>query len=368
MDINVVTCSASSIVGINNFGDELLTQIYGDWVSECDPAISVTHLAVGGHGFLRREMRGLIEVASCLIYTGGGYFAEGQIVGHSVRRHAAALRNRRVFWSVYKRARRFGVPCAVFGLEVGPLSNPPYRSAVREILGTAKKVIVRNAESGDYVRSLCGDSVAVGVQLDAALATPVGLQGDSSQADRNRSDFRVGIHVHSIDGDTPGDDCVALVEHIKSQLPSGRRVVPYYFHDQRKHGEHPSRSVRAEQDFSTVFPGLTSVPYVNPAGTMAAVRTMDLVITSKLHLGIVARSFGVPVLALGSLPKIRRFYESIEEGDACARPRSFILNGLPVSLVECLAEEQGRVPVGEPFRESASGNREAVRDLMATLI
>ena len=44
--VHVVTCSASSIVGIKNFGDELLTEIYRRWIVACDGPITASHLSV----------------------------------------------------------------------------------------------------------------------------------------------------------------------------------------------------------------------------------------------------------------------------------------------------------------------------------
>ena len=367
MAMNVVTCSASSIVGINNFGDELLTQIYHGWVTEGDPSIRVSHLAVDGHGVLTRPARGQIEAASCLIFTGGGYFADGYGFGHTLRRHARAMRNRRVYWTVFKLARRLGVPCAVVGLEVGPLANPPYRRAVTEILCAARKIVVRNEESRAYATKLCGDSVEVAFHLDAALAHLPGVGTDPAVVDRKSREFCIGVHVHSVNDEISGSDCVDLLRHLVAQVPSDHRARLFYLHDQRKRGHHPSRSKQAEEYFSSEFPGTASIPYLDPADTVAAVRAMDLLVTSKLHLGIVARALGVPVLAIGGHPKIRRFYESIEEGEVCGAPSEFSSIGLPRQVTTCLRGERRRIPIGETFRESAMANRSAIRDLVRTL-
>jgi polysaccharide pyruvyl transferase WcaK-like protein len=368
MGVRVVTCSASSIEGINNFGDELLTQIYHAWVAECDPSIQVHHLAVDGHGVLTRDARARIEAASCLVFTGGGYFADGYGFSLTLKRHARALRNRQVYWTVFKRARSLGIPCGVLGLEVGPLANPLYRRAVREILSAAQVVVVRNEESQAYATKLCGgSSVEVAFHLDAALARIPAVSASSSGVDRDSGDFCVGVHVHSVDDEIAGRDCVDLLTRIVAQAPSDRRVRLFYFHDQRKRGTHPSRSKSAEEYFSNAYPGTESVSYTNPDATVAAIAEMDLIITSKLHLGIVARSFGVPVLAIGAHPKIRRFYESIEEGDVCGAPTEFSSAGLPRQVIACLSGERRRVPIGDTFRESAMANRSAIRDLVRTL-
>lgn len=367
MGMRVVTCSASSIRGINNFGDELLTQMYGRWIREYDSHIEWHHLTVDAHGILSRETRGMIEEAACLIFTGGGYFADGDHGSrHAVRRHLRALRNRRVYWTVFRQARTRALPCAVVGLEVGPLANPLYRRAVREILLTASPVVVRNGESRSYVRSLCGPSRDTAVCLDAALAGIPGKADQPASMSLDSADFRLGVHVHALDDEAIGAYLTSLLRHLVARVPSDRNARIYYFHDQRKSGSHPSRSVRAEKLVSGLFADVTVVPYLDPVETVSAVGAMDLLVTSKLHLGIVARSLAVPVIAVGGHPKIRRFYESINEGEACADPRKF-LSELPRYVTTCLVGEQRLFPIGELFRESALGNRSAVHGFLKSV-
>jgi len=368
MGINVVTCSASSIVGVNNFGDELLTKIYHAWVIEADPSVTVSHLAVDSHGILTRESRKQIEGASYLIFTGGGYFADGDFTfHHTIRRHLRALRNRRVYWTVFKLSRKLDLTCAVVGLEVGPLANPLYRRAVRNVLLSGRKVVVRNEESRVYARNLCGDALDVSVHLDAALAAASDFAAGEGVLARNPEDFNIGIHVHSVEGEITQADCMALIAQVVSHLPSGRQARLYYFHDQRKNGRHPSRSVRAERHVISAYPGTTPISYRSPEVTTRAVDAMDLLITSKLHLGIVARSLGVPVIALGGHPKIRRFYKSIGEEEVCGRSRDFISNGLPTQVTSCIGGDQARVAVSATYRESALSNRAAVRQLLKSM-
>jgi polysaccharide pyruvyl transferase WcaK-like protein len=366
-DVNVVTCSASSIEGINNFGDELLTDLYGRWIEDVDPSISVSHLRISQLGVLRGSAREELDRASLLVFSGGGYFADGY--GESrlhLKRHLRSLRNHRVYWTVAKAARRRGLRHGVFGLEVGPLVNPVYRRAVKRILTTAGEVVVRNAESLTYAERLCGESARATMHLDAALA----ISGLAGMEVDNRSDggFNIGCHVHRL-GDGARAQLMTLIERVISERPTDSEPRFFYLHDQRKLGEHATESASAERTLRAGFPETTVIQYRDPMETVRQIAEMDVVITSKLHVGIVARAFGIPVLAVGRHPKIRRFYRAIGEEEFCGEPGDFVANGLPSRLSACLkGHERPRLPVAERFRESALQNRAAVARLVSTVV
>lgn len=372
--MNVVTCSASSISGINNFGDELLTELYAEWIRECDPSIRVTHVSVSQYGALSRTARESIEAASCLVFTGGGYFADGDFGSrHRLRRQLRALRNRGVYRSVFEYARRRNVPCAVVGLEVGPIKNPLYRSSVKEILRSARVVVVRNQASRANAEQICGHAVAPLVHLDAALAvSPSRLSSielDDAVNGCGPDEVRVGFHLHSVDDELDPTVTTDAVGRIVSSLSRERPVRLFYIHDQRKSDAHPSRSVRAQQLIAESFPDTRVLAYRDPFRTAALIGTMDLVVTTKLHVGIVARALDIPVLALGGHPKIRRFYKSIGEEETCVGIEDLRSNGIPQKVARSVnGEGRGCRPLGETLRESALRNRDVVQQLMESLL
>jgi polysaccharide pyruvyl transferase WcaK-like protein len=375
MPIRIVTCSASSIAGIKNFGDELLTTIYHRWIEAGDPRARLSHLSLSQHGVLSRETRRDIDEASGLIFTGGGYFADGDAgPGHVVRCHVRALRNRRVYGTVFRRAQRRGLPCAVMGLEVGPLRNGPYRRAVREILSKSRVIVVRNEESRGNAQEILGVSRDIPVHLDAALTI---ARTDIERASANAlpasgeirpDELKIGLHIHSMDGGTDQATVLALVRKILSQAPPQRHVRLYYIHDQTKRGDHPLRSVRAERIITRAFSGTIVVPYEGPAETLQALGAMHLLVTSKLHVGVVARGLEIPVLSVGGHPKIRRFYEALGEADACGSAARFAAAGVPERLEACLGSEwRARIPLPSSVRDSAWRNRDALTYFMRTL-
>jgi polysaccharide pyruvyl transferase WcaK-like protein len=371
MHMHIITCSASSIVGIRNFGDELLTDIYRKWIEACEVPTSVSHLSINQHGVLSREARALIDSATGVIFTGGGYFSDGDAgPGHVLRRHLRALRNRQVYWTVFQRARGRGIPSAVMGVEVGPLQNPLYRNAVRSILSESRTVVVRNETSRVNAQEILGGPKEILVYLDAALTVDrKEVEASRSTRDEFESDeLRIGVHVHTIKTELEGSGVVSLVRKIVNHAPASRTVRVYYIHDQTKGGTHPSRSVRAENLIREAFPDSVVIPYREPIDTLRAVSAMDLVITSKLHVGVVARALEVPVLALGVHPKIRRFYEALGEADACGSVQDFAAAGLPDRLMEGLGPEwRQRIPMKNSVRESALQNRNEVLRFLGTL-
>jgi polysaccharide pyruvyl transferase WcaK-like protein len=100
---------------------------------------------------------------------------------------------------------------------------------------------------------------------------------------------------------------------------------------------------------------------VNPLATIGLIGCMDAVLTTKLHVGVVARALGVPTLAVGSHPKIRRFYEAIGEGELCGTANLFLREGFPeLALVSVRSGRRRTVPVAASALQSALQNREAV--------
>lgn len=378
MSLRIVTCNASSIVGIRNFGDELLSDLYQSWITTTDVPATASHLSITQFGGLTNADRATLDDASCVIFTGGGYFADGDTGSrHQVRRHLRALRNRQVYWTVFRRAQRMGIPCAVMGLEVGPLTNPMYRRAVRKILTAAQMVVVRNEESRHHMSEILGVDRRAVVYLDSALALDRANLDEpstngspfSKQPTEGANETRIGLHLHKLGGDVTEADCLSLVRNILSLACAKRPVRLFFIHDQLKNDTHPARSIRAQQVILNEFPETIVVPYHRPQDTVDTIGAMDLLVTTKLHVGVVGRALEVPVLSLGTHPKIRRFYESIGESDCCGSAQAFAAGSLPARFQSGLASGQGRIRAGvsPQAKESAQANRDAIRDLLQGL-
>jgi polysaccharide pyruvyl transferase WcaK-like protein len=363
MKRQIVTCNASSIAGVKNFGDELLRDLYRHWIGEADPDASLHHVSVGQLGRVNPASRRAIASASVLVFTGGGYFADGG--GSALKRRLRGLRNRAVYGSVFRLARANGVSHAVLGVEVGAIASALYRREVRALLSAARPVVVRNAESRQNALDLLQGDARIAVHIDAALAigeTPlVRADNGNPPADRVRADdLNVAVHVHDCDAAEVGR-VIELVRAVLAQREGSRTPRLHFLHDQRRKGVHPVGPLAAELALRRVFPDLNVLPYENPLATIGLIGCMDVVLTTKLHVGVVARALGVPTLAVGSHPKIRRFYEAIGEGELCGTANLFLREGFPeLALVSVRSGGRRTVPVAASALQSALQNREAV--------
>lgn len=365
--MRIITCSASSIRGINNFGDELLTEMYHSWIREAVPGVEVVHLSIPQIGRLSQSQVASLRSAGSLIFTGGGYFADGDVGSrHVLRKHLRALRNRQVYWPVFQAAQRGAVSVAVFGLEVGPLANPFYRRSVRRILTGARTVVVRNKQSEVAVKQLCGRAKSVSVHMDAALAVATTQIATKVPDRRYSSDgtTRVGLHIHSLRDEREITAYREIVDLIRQHVsPAETRF--YYIHDQRKRDRHPGRSIRTERVVKAEYPDVVSISYDSARETVQRVAELDFLVTTKLHMGIVARSLGVPVLATGRHPKIGRFFESIGESDLWRSVEAVSTAGLPERLSHSLVrKDQSRMPVAAEHIASALENQQRLVEFL----
>jgi polysaccharide pyruvyl transferase WcaK-like protein len=180
----------------------------------------------------------------------------------------------------------------------------------------------------------------------------------------------VAIHVNRLEGRRHAVLLGRIVEEVVGRAPASRPTRLFFLHDQRKAGRHPSAAADAERLMQEVLSGAFAViPYESPWTTVAHLGQMDLVLTTKLHVGVVARSLGVPVLAAGQHPKIKRFYQLLGEGDCVGDPEHFLRNGLPDRVLKSLtAPRKVRDPVNAKMAASAVGNRAAVRAIVGSAL
>jgi hypothetical protein len=107
------------------------------------------------------------------------------------------------------------------------------------------------------------------------------------------------------------------------------------------------------------------VPYRDPDQVLGVIKALDLVITTKLHVGIVACALGTSVLAFPAHQKTRRFYEQIGAADRCL-PLHQLAPGDALAQLERFARgELGPAPVPPAVRAAALNNRTVLVGFLA---
>ncbi|HET9275932.1 MAG TPA: polysaccharide pyruvyl transferase family protein, partial [Gemmatimonadales bacterium] len=303
-----------------NFGDMLLLGIYAKWIREIMPGSRVIL------PFMHRSLSGLIDAdgrgarhllgAAALVYGGGGYFGEPD-----KRQTWWSFRNVLRHLPVGVIARLRGIPIAISGVGAGPLSVPAARRLFVLLFRWAHSATVRDRESRGYLTSYGVSPEALTVTADAALT----LDGGDLPAEATREaqailaglpgSLRIGVHVaHSI-------GCAgiqSLIDDLAAFAAAHPEASFVYFLDEgpgRGEEYHLMKKTRLlEQKVGA--PGVV-VPYRTPSQVVGLIHALDLVITTKLHVGIVGCALGRPVLAFPFHPKTRRFYEQIGAADRC---------------------------------------------------
>lgn len=90
----------------------------------------------------------------------------------------------------------------------------------------------------------------------------------------------------------------------------------------------------------------SNYPFVNINDDIAYIRSFDLVITSKLHIGLVAMSYGVPVVSYQGEEKTQIFFESLGLKELCVTIKnsfklfSLVKNKKKISEVNALLHSE----------------------------
>ncbi|HYD28102.1 polysaccharide pyruvyl transferase family protein [Brevundimonas sp.] len=330
-DDTLVICGAAAVDGIQNFGDELLQQIYTRWAQEADPGLHVVMHGTDEASALADGTR-LRGVG----FIGGGYLGEkatGRGALHEWLRNGAwGVRNQLLYGSALALARRHGVPHCVSSVEFGPISNPFYRAFAVRLLSTAEHATVRNPDSREFAIRYGVSAGKVNVCPDVALE----LTRRTVQQARSGEPPRIGLHLHAVGGETWREGIATLVNAALQNGLKGAEIC--FIYDQVKAGERPASARKAEAFARERWPDVRVIPYENVEQLLSRLDEMNLIITTKLHVGVVGRALHRQVLSLPvvadarrfAVTKMPRFYRSIDEAWRCVDLTS---DAMPESLL-----------------------------------
>jgi polysaccharide pyruvyl transferase WcaK-like protein len=282
----------------DNFGDTLLVKLMCDWIAERIGRDNV-FLAVPGHS-LEQESIGYPVISpeqrrsvSHLVFTGGGHFGEPALSFR--RKYEWQQRNRRRHLAWLKSYR--GAKKAIFGIGVGPLSNPFYRRAVRRLFLEADVIYVRDEESLLFSRQYGFNAERVRLGTDLAMSI-----GPAAR----KPEKPFALHVAEL----PGEEIVSILDALIDQgLAIPNEPVDVFFDSTASEKE----IRRYEDRLASRLPRdtLRFIEYRGVEPLIDRISTYDLIFTSKLHVGIVATALGRKVISIPSHQKTVRFYRQL---------------------------------------------------------
>jgi len=220
-----------------------------------------------------------------------------------------------------------GKPLVFFTQSLGPFRDPNNRARLRKIFGAAKLVLVREPRSRDHIidLGLSGDNVHVVADSVFALADPKALAA-AALPGRNAGRKRVAISVrdwpHFVERSTAegmaayeeaiGAAASWLVESQDADvvfLSTCQGIAEYPYDDSATAKRIVDRLPKAIQDRVEI-----DTAFHAPDELLAMLAGFDFVISTRMHMGILALCAGVPVLPIAYEFKITELFESFGQG------------------------------------------------------
>lgn len=293
-----------------NFGDFLFAKMFQEHIAEKVGAENVawytSRYAYSAYyrKYLKNSNQFPLKETDALVYISGGYFGgNDKTFKQFVTRYLSyfdigikfALRKKKY---------------AIIGVEVAPSSSRWITAVQRFILRRASVLTVRNEESFRAVKAM-GINNAI-CTADSVFAMPVSLfSGVEAPAMDGVGTPRLLVHMNPIK---------AKNEKII------RRVVPVVNRFVKNHPEYHvvlacdqySQEQRAALDeVAALIDGpVTTVEYDDPLALYRVIEQVDVVVTTKLHVGIVGARLGKSVISFsGHTEKIQRLYSQLGESD-----------------------------------------------------
>lgn len=348
----------------NNFGDVLLLSLFAGWIRETIPDASVLL------PFASPVVRGLVTAegsssphsvfrANALIYGGGGYFGEPTV---NPKAWGYRLIKNHIPVGAATRIRRR--PYGIIGVGAGPLSNVIARECVVWLCNGARIVAVRDEESREYLIEYGVDGRKIAVTADAALTIK---QDSVPEAERERARevlaplkgrYLVGVHL----SEPPEleDKTRLLKKEIVSFAGQNPDVGFVLISD--------SEGSRDQLSAASELAGYLSdraviVKYEKPWQLVAVLSRLDMVVTTKLHVGIVASALEKVVLSFPKHMKTPRFYKQIGGSDRCV-PLTVLQSGRFSELAQPYVDSPCNIPLPTEVQQSAARNRKLVSEFL----
>jgi len=302
--------------GTTNFGDFLFSDIVYKYIKDKYTSYEIMFWDLSD--FFRSRIKDSkttsffdIFKINALIYLPGGYFSE--------KSHLSSFR--RQLWRI-KRYLVVGLiaaimnkKIAIIGVGAGPLHGRLIKKIVKFIFNRAELVTVRDEESREFLESI---GVKKNIHVTADLLMSFDLcrikQLDRSEKNsiKNEQEGQKVLLVHYNNDHEAMKKYADAVKQFIGTKNEYRVVVA------------SDSIVKNENDLYNEFKRLIEneqiylYKYNDPWELCGLINFSDCILTSKLHVGIVALRLGKSVISIPIHPqKTQRLYNQINEGERC---------------------------------------------------
>lgn len=261
----------------------------------------------------RKDHKEALKEADIIIFGGGGYFGVG------VPKLIPNIQFMQLFGRRALSIVKSGKPFMVAGVGAGPLNCWFSRKVAKQVFEKAVVASVRDEESAQFLREI-GVNRPVEVHADWILGSGfIWNKNDISWVREKHIEKKVMlIHLVTIP-EKKSQGVGSVIDDIKKFCKEHKEFQPVVVCDQTKQDVY-ARTQKVYRELEEVYP--LYYPYQSPHGLLMLIRDSDLILTDKLHLGIVGVNLGKKVVATANHPKTLRFYKQIKREAYCTLIRT----------------------------------------------
>lgn len=301
----IIHCSTNA--GTSNFGDVIFSEMVLRHLQDRGYEASFYDISdyLGNYLYgmkdLQREVVTLQE-ADGAIYFAGGYFGEkkNERIDRSIRHYRRFMRFGKLVLKYHK-------PLAIIGIGAGPALWYPSQRIVSKVCNVASILTTRDNESADYLKSI-GVSSIIRVCSDVAqtYSLPMGQQIKGVSVDESVE----YIFLHT---NYQQDVSALFARSIKSYISNHPNIKVIVGADNVVNIHEAARVAKNILGDEKVL----VYTYSEPDDLCALLNRCNLILTYKLHVGIISATLGKSVIAVSKHEKIQRYYNQIGEHDRC---------------------------------------------------
>jgi polysaccharide pyruvyl transferase WcaK-like protein len=289
----------------DNFGDSLFIIEYVNYLKEIGYLDSQILLPFAGKRIRSyvtvSEVKGFEALLRCdsMAFVGGGYFGERP--------------TQKIVWHIrlWVRHLLIGLFCilfnkkyAFFGVGAGPLNNFITRFFVKKIINASSFFAARDDISLSFLES-------IGVHKNKLISTSDALISYPKKKYSTNKSLTKNILIHIPVLKNKKKQVNEILTYLKNEIKYDYKI--FISSDFYK----PSFKNISEVVANELFENVEIVPYESPEKLIKLLSYCDLIITNKLHVGILSITQGKFVISAYHHLKTPRFYDQINHGELC---------------------------------------------------
>lgn len=289
----------------NNYGDILLMKLFTQWIREYNPSIMINYPMLKDGKILdppQNTTCGLWNLlrSDALVFFGGGYFGE-----KPTKKQRWSVRNFYRHAIVAILAIVFRIPYAIIGVEFGPISVSWFKRCVIFIAKHAKCLVVRNEESLIFLNENGVRNVQLSFDAVLSLSDYVNPIIDTT------SKNKILLHITK-----QSAKVIDLVKSIILALKNNNINNVGFIEDE------PGQYKRFYNDtISRLFDDanieVEKYIYEGTDKVISVINDSEMIITTKLHVGIAGIALNKKVFSVYYHPKTLRLHKQVNNEDNC---------------------------------------------------